>query len=158
MTTDLTALEAKAAKAQAAYEAAAEAAAAVRQQKLNEENERARQLDEQFVNGYSDAAYDEAVRQAQDELERAIAESDIGKAWIALQMSQLRHAHDAVEFNTAHGRLGRQLDHPRAAPVGATYVEHITQVVEKVAAEQVYAELGERDAERAAYIAGPDEG
>ena len=153
MSTDINTLEAKAAKAQAAYEAAMVAAQEARAQEQAQRDARAREMAEATVTTYDDAQMYRQIRQAREELGRAFAESDIGKAWIAVHLAELRHAHAAVDYNGAASILGRS-DQVPPRPAGNAIVEVLAQIVDRVAADTIAAELAARDAERAEYIAG----
>jgi hypothetical protein len=155
--TDLSTLEARAAKAQAAYEAAQAAAQAIRDQQQAEKDARAREVSQRVVDNYDDAAMFRQIRQAREAFVNAVAESDIGKAWIAVQLAELRHAHASGDYNNAAGHLGLP---PSATPHPASnaIVEQLAQIVDRAAADALAAEQAKRDAERAAYIAGRDEG
>jgi hypothetical protein len=154
VTADISTLEAKAAKAQAAFEAAIEAAQAARNEEQARQDARARALDEQIADNYDAAQMSKAIREARENLARTVRESDIGKAWIAVQLAELRNAHAAVDYNDAAGRLGRT---PRPSqPAGNVFPEVLAQIVDTAAADAIAAELAERDAQRAAYIAGTE--
>ena len=155
-TTDLDALEAKAAKAAAAYEAAQQAAAQARQAELDRQHARARKLDEQIVADYSDAAYLEAVDQARQDMAQAFADSDFGKAWIAFQAAKIRHAHAAQTYNSALGALGRYETMAPARPADTASLEVLTTIIDRRSADTVYGELDEQEQARAAYIASTE--
>ena len=152
---DLSDLEAKAARAQARYEAAMAAAQAVRDQQQAEQDARAREVSQRVVDGYDDADMFRQIREARENFGNAVAESDIGRAWIAVQLAELRHAHASVDFNNAAGHLGlsRQAA-PR--PAGNAVIEQVAQIVDRAAADALAREHAARDHERAAYIAGID--
>lgn len=154
---DLTALEAKAAKAQASYEAALATAQAAREAEQARRDARARQLDEQIVSTYDDEQMFRGIREARQELTRALAESDIGKAWIAVQLAELRHAHASSDYNMAASRLGR-FERVPSRPAGTAVAEHLAQIVDTIAADALAAELDARDEARQAHIVGTDKG
>lgn len=155
-TTDLDALEAKAAKAQAALQAALDAAQAVRDQKQAERDARAREVAQAVVDNYDDREMFERIEQAREDFSRAFADSDLGKAWIAIHAAELRHAHDALAFNDAASLLGLP-QRMGSRPAGSVYLEVLTQLVERHAVADVAEEEAARDAQRAAYIAGTED-
>lgn len=157
MTADLSTLEAKAAKAEAAYVAAQMAAQAARDQRQAAKDARAREISQRVVDSYDDAEMYRQIRDAREAFVNAVVESDIGKAWIAVQLAELRHAHASGDFNSAAGHLG--LSRQAAPhPAGNAIVEQLAQIVDRAAVDALNAEQAKRDAERAAYIAGPEEG
>ena len=74
-----------------------------------------------------------------------------------MQLGELRHAHASVDRNTAAGALGRT-DYVPPRPASNAIVEPLAQIVDRHAADAIAAELADRDAQRARYIAGPSEG
>jgi hypothetical protein len=96
------------------------------------------------------------IREARENFAQVFAESDLGRAWIAVHLAELRHAHGSVDYNDAAGRLGLPANMP-SRPAGNAIVEVLAQLVDRHAADALAAELAARDAERAAYIAGPAE-
>ncbi len=156
MTADISTLEAKAAKAQAAYEAAQQAAYEARAAEQAKQDARAREIAQRVVDSYDDAEMFRQIRQAREEFAKVFIESDIGKAWIAFQLAELRHAHGSVDYNTAASQVGR-FDQMPPRPAGNAIVEQLGQIVDRAAADTIAAELQARDAERAAYISGTQE-
>ncbi|HET9871420.1 MAG TPA: hypothetical protein VFP89_02325 [Propionibacteriaceae bacterium] len=156
-TTDLSELETAAAEAQARYAEAQAAAQAARDAEQARRDERAREIHRQIVDGYDDDEMAGRVEQARQEFARVFAESDIGRAWIELQLATLRHAHAAVDYNGAATALGMPANMP-SRPADNTVVQQLAQIVDRAAADALADEMEARDSERAAYVAGRAEG
>jgi hypothetical protein len=153
MTADLDTLEAKAAKAEAAYVAAQMAAQEAREAKQAEQDARSREIAQRVVDAYDGAAMARQTEEAGQEFARVFAESDLGRAWIAVKLAELRHAHAALDYNSAAGQLGMPANVPSRS-VSNTAAEQLASLVDQAAAAANAAELDARDTERARYIAG----
>ncbi|SDS21742.1 hypothetical protein SAMN04488543_1300 [Friedmanniella luteola] len=149
-TTDLTDLEAKAARLLAQHEKAQAAAQAARDEELQRQTERARQLDQDTVNAYSETDHAGAITAAGQQLVQAVAGSDIGQAWVAYQAAQLRQAHAAADASGAASRLGLAPIPSRPANNAAATV--LAKAVDQLARNLVADELDQRDQDRAARI------
>lgn len=152
-TADIATLEAKADKAREALERAQEAAEAARRAEQARRDDRARQIDEQVVNEYDDDALSGQTRRAREELARVVAQSDIGKALLTLQLAELRHTYAAADAIDAAMRLGRPTA-VRPRPAGNVDLGLLAEVLDQAARDAIATELDERDERRAARIDG----
>lgn len=150
---DLSDLEAKAARAQARYEAAMQAAQAARDAEPARRDALARKISQRVVDNYDDAEMFRQIREARENFADAVVNSDIGRAWVALQLTVLRHAHASADFTSAAGHLGlSRRAEPR--PASSVSLEQIPQFIDRAAFDALAQEHAARDAEREAYIAG----
>ena len=157
MTASLDTLQRKARKAREAAEAAEAAQRAARQAQEREEAvraERARRHDEATVAGYDEAAHFREIREARQALDRALAETPLGKAWVALKLAEARHAHAAEERNSAAARIGQADNRVPSRPANSTTFEDLGKAVDRVVADLIADELDARDAARQQAIDG----
>ena len=154
MTASLDTLQRKAREAAEAAEAAQAAAEAAAQREQAKRAERVRQLDEATVSGYDDAAHFREIREARQALDRALAETPLGQAWVALKLAEARHAHAAEERNSAAARIGQADNRVPSRPANSTTFEDLGKAVDRVVAGLIADELDARDAARQQAIDG----
>ncbi|MDP9390183.1 MAG: hypothetical protein M3P89_02085 [Actinomycetota bacterium] len=153
-TKTLTALEAEAREAAERFQAAQDAAEQAREAERQRQAERARHLDEQIVADYDEQRHFRAAREARQEFDRAVAASDLGKAWINLKVAQARHTHAAEERNSAAARLGRHDDRVQMVVATNAAFEEIGKAVDRNVANVIADEIDARDAAREAAVTG----
>lgn len=147
MTASIDTLAAKADKARAAYEAAERAAETARVEAEQQRAERLAQYDRALVEEYDDDAMLEQVRQAERDLEEAVAESTLGLAWIGLKLAQLRHSHQSQNAAAAAARIGVSTEYG-AHPANRVSHEELTKAIDRAATRVVADELDGLDAAR----------
>jgi hypothetical protein len=150
---DLASLEAQAQEAAQRFKAAEDALARVREQERLAREERARQIDERIVADYNEQEHFRAVRHARQELDRALADSPVGRAWVAVQVAETLHAHAAEDRNGSAARLGLP-DRVASHPASNAVAKDLARAIDRVASGLVADHLDARDAAREAAING----
>jgi hypothetical protein len=147
MTQTLQQLEKAAQQAAERHQAAQEAAEKARVKAEQDRAARLTRYDRKVLDGFDDDALGQQVRDAQQALDQAVADSRLGRAWVEMKAAQLRRAHLSNEAAAAAMRIGD----PRTIatrPAGSALPEELTRAVDRVAERLVADELDAADAAR----------